>query len=152
MVGVDPGGRYTGVVTRTPDGVIAARVLTRTTGIDFPDGTYIHEVLDEISKQMEHADAISLEGVVAPSPHVRITNPTGIIGTGIVFGAVIARWPHAIIVPPEGNGSLPDVAYPGQIRRNVRLGGPSTHARSAFDVARAGDLLYRASRSKGGTP
>lgn len=146
-LGVDPGGRYTGVVTKDRDRVLSACVLTRTTGGKFPDAHYINEVLDEITNHIEIVEFIALEGVVEPEPHMGIISVAGLVGTGVVFGAVLARWPNAVIVPPGGNGSLPDAAYPPEIRRRVRLGGPTDHARSAYDVARVGEVLYRASRS-----
>lgn len=146
-IGVDPGGTFSAVVTKERDKVLTACVLKRTTGGSFPDAHYINEVLDEITNHIENADFIALEGVVEPEPHMGLINVAGIIGTGIVFGAVLARWPRAVIVPPGGNGSLPDHAYPQEIRKLSRLGGPTKHARSAYDVARVGEVLYRASRS-----
>lgn len=151
-MGVDPGGRHTGVVTKDGERILSACVLTRTTGDKFPDAHYINEVLDEITMHVEIVDFIALEGIV--EPHGRnpdgtevIMSPAGLIGTGIIYGAVLARWPNAVIVPPGGNGSLPDAAYPSEIRRRQRLGGPTDHARSAYDVARVGEMLYRASKS-----
>lgn len=154
IVGVDPGGRYVGVVRRNGDGVSAACVLTRTTGDDLPDQAFIHEVLDEIAVQLEDADAVAIEWLTMPRGHNPEGDQTyitvyGIVGTGMIIGAVLARWPDAIIVPAGGNGDLPEQAYPEPIRKRVRIGGPSTHARSAYDVARRGDLLLRINR--GGT-
>lgn len=152
VMGVDPGGRHTGIITRERDKILSACVLTRTTGDKFPDGHYINEVLDEITTHIEVVDVIALEGIVEPrgrNPEGDevIMSAAGLIGTGIVFGAVLARWPNAVIVPPGGNGSLPDSAYPLGIRRRNRIGGPTIHARSAYDVSRVGEMLYRASRS-----
>lgn len=151
-MGVDPGGRHTGLVVKDHERVLAACVLKRTTGDKFPDAHYIHEVLDEITVHIEIVEFVALEGIVEPrgrdpEGNEVIMTSAGLIGTGIVYGAVLARWPNAVIVPPGGNGSLPDGAYPPEIRRHVRLGGPSDHARSAYDVARVGEVLYRASRS-----
>lgn len=148
VVGVDPGGKYSGIVTRDGDVCSTACVITRTAPGPFPDQFYIHEVLDEISERIHGADVLALEGLVEPKGHNPRGDKTymsiaGLIGTGMIFGAVIARWPAAIIVPPGGNGSLPDVAYPVAIRRYGRIGGPTVHARSAWDVAGAGKLLYR---------
>lgn len=152
VMGVDPGGRHTGIVTKEHDKILSACVLTRTTGDKFPDAHYITEVLDEITTHIEIVTFIALEGIVEPrgrnpAGDEVIMSPAGLIGTGIIYGAVLARWPHAVIVPPGGNGSLPDHAYPPEIRRRERLGGPTQHARSAYDVARVGEVLYRASKS-----
>lgn len=152
IVGVDPGGRYTGVVSKVGDDVRAACVLTRTTGDKLPDQRYLTEVIDEVSAQNEHADVIAVESLNEPTGQLRIINVMGLLGTAMVLGAVMARWPRAIVVPPGDNGKLPDVAYPEAIRRYRRLGGPTDHARSAYDVARVGELMSRALRTTmGGT-
>lgn len=150
-MGVDPGGRYTGVITKDHERILSACVLKRTTGDKFPDAHYIHEVLDEITTHIEVVEFIALEGIVEPKGrdpegNEVIMSAAGLIGTGIIYGAVLSRWPNAVIVPPGGNGSLPDAAYPEEIRRRQRLGGPTDHARSAYDVARVGEVLYRASK------
>lgn len=149
VVGVDPGGRYTGVVRLlSGDKLASAVVLRRTTGDDFPDTAYIHEVIDEIAAQAERSDIVAVEGLSEPSSHINgelsIINVKGVMGVAMVYGAVLARWPRAIIVPPGGNGALPDYAYPEPIRKYARLGGPSDHARSAFDVARVGRTMAKA--------
>jgi hypothetical protein len=155
MVGVDPGGRYTGIVTRSGDGVSACCVMTRTTGDDLPDKEYIDEVLREIASQLEQADCLAVEGLVVP--HGRrpdgestIMTVAGIMGTAMIFGAVVARWPHVIVVSPGANGALPEFAYPERIRKRTRLGGPSTHARSAYDVAKSAAVVYRAAQQNPG--
>lgn len=62
-------------------------------------------------------------------------DPAGVIAAGVVLGAVLAAYPSAVVVDPGGNGSNPVDTYPTGIRKGAKLGGPSTHARSAFDVA-----------------
>lgn len=157
IVGVDPGGRYVGVVTCRGKDVTAGAVLTRTTGGELPDAEFVLEVLTEIEAQVERAgaDTIALEWLTMPrgrdpEGNKTIMNIAGIVGTGIIIGAVLARWPHAVIIKAGDNGGLPDFAYPEAIRKRVRLGGPTDHARSAYDVAQAGTLFMRA-RRQGGT-
>lgn len=156
MLGIDPGGKYTGVIVRAGDEVLGVRVVTRSGSGDLPDTRYIHEVLDEITSHVELVDGIAVEGLVVPKGRDPGGNEThmnvaGLIGVGMVFGAVLARWPRAVVVPPGGHGSLPEVAYPLVIRKRAKnLGGPSSHARSAYDVAGVGRLLMRTQRQQAG--
>lgn len=145
-LGIDPGGKWTGVVVKDNDEMIVACVLTRTTGYELPDGEYLREVVDEIDtiNRSTRPAVFALEGLVEPNPHMGLTNVVGLMGVAMTYGAILSHWPDAIIVPPSGNGSAPDAAYPKMIRRYVRLGGPSKHARSAYDVAQVGAMLARA--------
>lgn len=155
VIGVDPGGRYVGIVRLNRDDAIAeAKVLTRGGDDELPGLGYVKWVLDEVRMQLRAAGTvmdglteirptIALEGLNPPTPHMGMTNVAGIIGVGIVFGAVLGQWPQAVIVPPGGNGKGPDLAYPQMIRKYARLGGPSEHARSAYDVAIAGQRMAR---------
>lgn len=85
---------------------------------------------------------LAVEGLAAPKGFSRgrrePIDPQGIIGAGVVLGAVLGRWPAAVIIDPGGNGSSAGDAYPEQLRKGARLGGPSDHARSAYDVALRG--------------
>lgn len=155
VTGVDPGGRFTGIVTTSGNAVLSACVIRRTTGDKFPDSIYLNEVLAEIHAHEEEFEALALEGIVEPrgrnpDGEQMIMSAAGLIGTGMVYGAVLALWPDAVVVEPGGNGSLPDAAYPLEIQRGKRLGGPSDHARSAYDVALAGEVLYRMRPRTGG--
>lgn len=140
-MGCDPGGKWTGIVTRVGTKVVSAVVLTRRTLGDLPDGAYLVRVCetinDHLEAALEHGEPfLAVEGIVPPNPHVRLTNVMGIIGCGLTLGAVLTTWPDAIVVRPNHHGKNgPPEWYPKEIGAGVRLGGPSEHARSAYDVA-----------------
>jgi hypothetical protein len=153
VVGVDPGGRYVGIVVLNGLGaLISARVMDRHQWV--PDRNDLARwgrvVVEMIDKLCEGECLVAVEGVKAPSffagqanGKARVTNPTGIIETASVFGAVTGVFADAVVVPPAKNGAALDRANPDEIRKGVRLGGPSDHARSAYDVARAAVKLNR---------
>lgn len=151
VIAVDPGGRNTGIVARNGDNLLAARVLVRKGEDSLPTADYLHEVNSEVSDQLIDLEdtfeiVIAIEGLKHPNPHLGLANVMGLIGTAMVFGAVLQEFPEAHVVPPGKNGKLPDRAYPEEIRKGVRIGGPSEHARSAWDVAAGGRLLARGRR------
>lgn len=143
VTGVDPGGRYLGIATRRGADLLSARVVDR---YRYPGALelegWLRVVLELILDEVEPLEAplLAVEGVRAPTGHARgrpghIINPKGILETAAVFGAIVGHWPDVVVVEPAGNGSAIPAAYPAGIRSGVRLGGPSEHARSAYDVA-----------------
>lgn len=166
VMGIDPGGRFCGLVVRIVTRVgrdnselAAARVLDRRR---FPDAAAWPGWCDVVSLAVldllnAHAPpegrasalatgslVVGLENVRPPNPHQRrrdgnsLTNVAGIIDTALLVGHLRSSWPELHLVEPGGNGSLPEYAYPPALRpRGERLGGPSEHARSAWDVAGA---------------
>lgn len=148
MIGIDPGGTYTGVVAR-PTRDLKARptygaVVVR--GQDSPLPLYLLEVLDTIEKAIgldsgPQAGEISVENVRPPtgwkdSERVPI-HPEGLLLTGVVLGAILGRWPNAYLVEPAGHGSHPLQLYPTDLigQRERQGTGRRRHARSAWDVA-----------------
>lgn len=180
VVGIDPGGRYVGLVVREGEELIRAEVLDRrkleAAGVilaDEPTAWALQvvgrilaiELRADVAELAGRAPVVAVEGVRAPSPHVRrrdgnaLTNVTGLLDTAIVLGAIVARFPSAIVVPPAANGAGPDLAYPPGIRSGTRgLGGPPVHARSAWDVAGSAPYFARVraatipARSRGNVP
>lgn len=151
VVGVDPGGRSTGMVIRGGDTLVRACVMKRAGADKLPTPDYLTEVFLGVDEYLEIAgdDALlAVEGLVHPEPHMELMNVLGLIGTGMVLAVVIAMWPEAIVVRPSKHGSLPPAAYPEQLRpRASRLGGESKHARSAWDIAGAGRFQARVKAS-----
>lgn len=167
VLGVDPGGRWTGILVRRGVDVLAHVTVTRDTDEDADAGTrgvgvgpaYVADVCIAAAELADvHAvDLVAVESVVAPNPHVNrrngkaTTNPTGALGAAMVYGAILRDWPAAVIVAPAGNGSLPLSAYPPELvsdqerRRGLnRIGdGKLRHVRSAYDVAGRGPLYAR---------
>lgn len=148
VVGVDPGGRYTGIVARSGDLVVWAAVITR-------DGDDMARYLDEVEEAMldaVHACGtdqsrvqIAVEGLTVPSPHMGVIALQGLLDTAVVLGAVMGRWDECVVVPPGENGAAPLTSYPARLvgAREKVGAGKAVHARSAWDVAgKAG--LYRA--------
>lgn len=153
-IGVDPGSRYVGIVHRTRDEVLTAAVLDRTKipAVDPTDllawARYVVVTVADLREANPDA-ALGVEMVTTPHPFggrrdgkVRLTNPGPIIETAHVVGALALAFIDLVPVAPGGNGGQPANLYPSAIGSGVRLGGPSDHARAAFDVA--GGALWRA--------
>ncbi|MGH9002126.1 MAG: hypothetical protein ACRDYV_03255 [Acidimicrobiia bacterium] len=161
VVGVDPGGRQTGVVARHGDELLAADLVTRDGPDVFPDAAYLEEVTDAIggllvyaSDRAGEAAIVAVEGVVHPSGHVRMINAAGLLGTATVLGAVLAHYPNALVVPPAKHGGGPRQAYPARLwPPNEKRGmGRHRHVRSAWDIAGAGAFLFRATGGQAAPP
>jgi hypothetical protein len=144
VVGVDPGGRATGVVARTGNDVAAAAVVTRCGDGVMPDAAYLNEVLDTVHDYAEGlgATVVAVEGVNEPSWYlngkVSPANVGGLMATCVVLGAVMAVFPAAVVVAPNRHGAAPLGAYPPALRPATGKGKGHDrlrHARSAFDVA-----------------
>lgn len=156
VLGVDPGGKSTGLAVRHGAELLEHATVTRAADEDTVRGigvgpAYLTAVLRRVAELLEAHGCrlIAVEGVTKPNPHVTrrngksLTDPTGILGAAMVLGAVIGAHPEAVIVPPGGNGSRVLALYPLELvgsreaaaGRN-RIGmGQLRHARSAFDVA-----------------
>lgn len=151
VIGVDPGGRTTGIVARIAHVCLAADLVTRDGPAVFPDAVYLDEVVAAIGGLVVYVEqdrprpTIAVEGVVHPNGHVRMINAAGLLGTAAVLGAVLAYFPAAVVVPPAGNGAGPRSAYPAALwpPTEKRGAGRCRHLRSAWDVAEAGAFLAR---------
>lgn len=154
VVGVDPGGRSTGVVTRHADRLLYAATVTR-------DGTladYLTEVTCTVTKAVACAvtdqagttdpivtPIVAVEDLNEPTPHLGLTNVRGLIGAAEVLGAVLHAYPTAVLVPPGRHGSAPlDTYPPALVGARERQGtGKARHVRSSWDVAGLGLTLHR---------
>jgi len=145
VVGVDPGGRWTGIVLRRGDDICEWSTVTANSD-GLPSADYLAAVCNLVilyrGQTGSHPGAvvIAVEGVKAPNPHVGMSNPLGIMGTAMVLGAVLRDFPGAVVVPPGGNGSGPMLAYPEALRPTRGKGAGKDglrHCRSAWDVAGA---------------
>jgi len=165
VVGVDPGGKHLGLVLRNGATLVKARVLVRDGAAS--DHTALQPwveatntaVLEYVSFAAHMIDApsvwealdtdqvlLAVEGVVAPTGFSKgrraPIDPSTLLALGAAFGGILAAFPQALIVRPGHNGDGPDLAYPEGIRSGVRgLGGPTKHARSAWDVAAHAEVL-----------
>ena len=179
VLGIDPGGRWTGLCIRLGSAATAHQVITRAGDEDVVRGigvgpVYIADVMAAIAAlEIQVATAypagpplIAVEGVTRPNPHLNrangraLTDPTGILGTAMILGAVLATYPNAVIVPPGHNGERPLSTYPTVLVAARELahganrvgGGILRHARSAFDVAGQAGMHARLRAAKHAIP
>lgn len=156
LIGIDPGARDTGIIAIF-DGTRVVSESVHNEGPLLPlTWSYISQVgrcVDALIDEAEGDAVIKIEGVTAPNWHVAkdakrgaATNPTGLLGTAQMLGALMGWYGEdAVIVPPRGNGSKPLGAYPLELvskgeRRTkgweLRVGtGKMRHVRSAWDIA-----------------
>lgn len=169
VLGVDPGARETGLAVLDRVGAdIRPRLLTSTTirrqvGDDLLDvpPAYLAGIAGTIRDAIRTlgVELIVVERVQRPAwriaGKVSPTDPTAIIATGVVLGAILARsWtPAELVVAPTGrHGSAPLETYPDRLRP-ARGSGKGTdrlrHERSAFDLAARGPMLRRIAAARG---
>lgn len=159
-VGVDPGGRATGIVVRRGTELLWWAVLEREGDDDPVRGVgvaarTVEMVLAGIGTALHHAGPgahLAVEGVTAPVPHingkVRIIDPAPTIAAAVVLGGILALHPKAVVVPPNRHGHGLLMAYPPELvtdaerrsglRREAGQSALVRHARSAWDCAGAG--------------
>ena len=165
-VGVDPGERTTGVVTRDGSDPLAVDLIEnppnsgRDPRIMVVPADYLAGVFAAIDAQVAASWArtgeppmLAVEGLNAPGGHLGFISIRPLLSAACVLGAVLARYGHGSeaprvaglrVIPPGRHGSLPLAAYPPQLvgarERPAGLkigGGKLRHARSAFDIAGA---------------
>lgn len=139
VVGVDPGGRTTGIVRRTGRRVDEYDLVDRG---DDSMPVYIGRVLAAVARVATGRTPkplLAVEDVVPPSGHIRIANVAGLLDTAQVLGGVLARWPNAVVVRPAGHGSHLLAVYPSELvgRNEPKGAGRLRHCRSAYDIAGA---------------
>jgi hypothetical protein len=152
IVGVDPGGRDTGIVIRHDERLLWSDTVHRDQGeaVD----TYARRVRRAVDAAVERAGlistaprAVAVEDVVEPSPHVRLTNVRGLLDTAVVLGAVLTHdLAPVVLVLPYHHGGGPLIAYPEALRptRGRGLGKDALrHVRSGWDIAGAGAAQIR---------
>lgn len=186
VVGVDPGARETGVAlvdTRTRE-ILASTTVRRPAAAQAPilevEPDYLVDVVAVVhayafgtrdprasaAPYFRDAELVAVEGVRRPSwrvaGKVKPTDPSAIIATAFVAGAVLARsWGvPLVVVPPGRNGSQEYGTYPAELvtaseRRGsgweLRLAGDGQlrHERSAYDVALAGPFRLGVAQRSG---
>lgn len=158
VIGIDPGGRSTGLVLMVDGALLDFAVIERKGKEPLPGPDYLGEVVQAVRNMMLDKDDLSdvypyrsplliaVEGIEKPKSHIdgrkRFLDPLALVGTAAVWGHVIGTF-GTVAVPPGGNGSKPFYAYPEAIR--PKPGGKGTdrlrHARSAWDIALAAITL-----------
>lgn len=158
VVGVDPGARATGIVLVAADGVVSGVSVENPAGPLLPPPVeYVARVISAVGDLAAPGVVVAVESVTRPSWHVAKSasrgaagNPTALLGTAVVLGAVLGAYPTAVLVRPGRNGSGPMGVYPevlvsvGERRKpgweNRVGGGKLRHQRSAWDVALAAEI------------
>lgn len=174
VVGVDPGGRDTGIAVVDVPAVPAystPRLLASTTVRRADDGpltriprdylldvnaAILHYLADPIRYGLNTGTAVELiaiEGVEAPGGFAngrkQLLDPAGIIATAQVLGAVLGRaWSvPVVVVRPGHNGRvLPLTRYPEPLATKGKGHDKRRHERSAYDCAVHGPALARLQR------
>jgi hypothetical protein len=141
VIGIDPGARETGIVLAEHGRLVEYKLVRRSKADGLLDVNvgYLADINVTVAGMAAGRSAIvACEGLVKPNPHVGMTDPSGAMATAMVIGALVMGDWQLVIVPPEGNGSLPFGAYPVELR--PKAGGKGSdlkrHLRSAWDVAR----------------
>ena len=146
VLAIDPGGVETGVILRDGATLVAHDLVARKVGE--PQAAYVTAVIETVEARRHrlYPDVIAVEGVKRPNPHVRLSNPQGIIDTAVIFGAILGQWPTAVVVPPGEHGRGPLQAYPPALRpaRGHGKGADALrHCRAAWDIASAAITMVR---------
>lgn len=163
VLGIDPGGRNTGLVLRDTHrrrdtGGLLGHHLAQRRGDDIM--AWIDHVL-ELAVDLAHLaadlggglDLIAIEDVVEPTPHMGIASVGGLIDTAIIVGACVT-WagidgdPLGVLVRPNRHGSAAAglgrpgllACYPAALVGDGEAVGTGKlkDCRSAWDVAAAG--------------
>lgn len=177
IIGVDPGGRETGIAAIVRSGVDTVLYGSTTVRrvdveplLEMPP-EYLLAVAGEIREVLDglradgHEAMLAIEQVTPPSWRVKgkvsPIKPDAIMATSIVLGAVLGRaWGIPIVaVRPGGNGAGVAVHgdgrwahYPERLR--PKMGGKGSdklrHERSAYDCAVRGLATRRLATARGG--
>ena len=153
IVGIDPGGRSTGIVVRDGASLLYHDVVERSKGETM--GEYLVRVCDGVKSakyqslrsgsMRAFAPPYAVEDLNDPNPHMGIVNLRGLIDTAQVLGVILHVHPSAIVVPPGRHGSAPLKSYPAELvgAREAKGTGRLRHCRSAWDIASVGLTLHK---------
>ena len=155
VLGIDPGGRNTGIVLRDRDDLLGWQLAVRRSSARMVDGAYVRHVLGCALTVLRDAgldpadrDAyiVAVEEVAWWPDRKTHRDQRGLYGTAMVLGAILARWPDAVIVDAgRGVANYHPQAYPEPIRPPVNGAGKDrlSHVRAAWDHSLAGETVYR---------
>lgn len=164
VVAIDPGAKRTGIVARQGDQLLADRICERRDGepIDvyaLRGSQAVIDVAVEAKGDLVLVDVLAVEAYNPPTPQMGTVALESVVDTAYLVG-----WLHAdvaditvrpVLVPPGQHGRALFGTYPETLvtdrekrRRNWRLqpagrSAPTSHARSAWDVAGAAAQQHR---------
>lgn len=170
MLGIDPGGQFSGIVLRRGDELVAHKLVRRDKLPVEQRGIrgYMRAVASEASSVLlDHVGrsdghgvpglVVAVEGVNPPTGKLGMIRLGGLIDTAMLAGYLIATpyrggfnavlFYEVALVPPGQNGSGPLIAYPAALRPTRGQGKGSDllkHCRSAWDVAGVSPALLAA--------
>jgi hypothetical protein len=148
VLGVDPGGRTTGLCLVDGRTVMDWQLVERARR---PFDSYLGDVLGYIER-LVWLEPIAVEDLVDPNPHLGITAVRGLLDTAQVIGAIRATF-DVTMVRPGGHGSNLLKSYPPELigpREGPSGKGKMRHVRSAFDIAQAYAMTVRLDRARNG--
>jgi hypothetical protein len=161
IVGVDPGGRMTGIVARRGDVYLGHELVIRKGRGSIPGPAYLQRVAERVNAWYANwtGAVLAIEGVQPPWQRsrrhdARSDGGGGLIALGKVVAALELYFPEAVVVMPDRHGRNLLAAYPAPLVGRLELerlngDGPLQHCRSAWDVAgRAQTLLHQAANSR----
>lgn len=165
-VGIDPGGRFTGIVVRQGSELLGWMLIRR----ELDEGAlgvgpqYIAAVVGAVTNLKYAAGAaVAVEALNAPTGFRNgkrePINPGHAMAAAMILGGVLAAFPHALLVPPGDNGAGSLSTYPDDlVTKRERIAGLNRkagdsadihHCRSAWDVAGTAPRIA-AARIRGG--
>lgn len=161
VIGVDPGGRMTGIVARRGEVYLGHELVIRKGRGTIPGPAYLQRVAERVNAWYATwtGAALAIEGVQPPWQRsrrrdVRSDGGGGLIALGKVVATLELYFPEAVIVMPDRHGRNLLAAYPAPLVGRDELerltgDGPLQHCRSAWDVAgRAQTLLHQAGTAR----
>jgi hypothetical protein len=154
VLGIDPGGRNTGIVLRDRDVLLGWQLAVRRSTAKQVDGPYIRHVLacalGLIADASPDDYIVAVETVAWWPDKGQHRNHTGLYGTAMVVGGILARWPDAVVVDAgRGVANLHPQAYPAAIRPPVNGAGKDrlNHVRAAWDHSHAGETAWKTAKA-----
>jgi hypothetical protein len=153
VLGVDPGGRTTGLCLCDGRTVIDWSLIERhpkdafetyIQAVDYGVTWHIHSA-HKYDDNFDWAPPVAVEDLVDPNPHLGITAVRGLLYTAQVIGAIRATF-DVTMIRPGGHGSNLLKSYPPELvgpKEGAAGKGKMRHVRSAFDVAQAYAMTAR---------
>lgn len=101
VLGIDPGGKRCGLVTRRGDELLGWHLIER--GGQTPSGwtETVVSYIDEARREHQ-PNIIAVEDVNDPTPHLGIIQITWLLHTARVIGGIVIAAPDAVVVSPGG--------------------------------------------------